>query len=76
MVCDVWQELRCISIEVEREEFDQKEQYKSIQRKIYAFLRRYGYRRPKHSKGYVSNTKSLQYWADSILNGALKNEIE
>ena len=68
IVDDIQQELRVIALELETMSFEEKTVYQVIQKKIYRFIRNYGFRRPRGSKFYIANTTSLQIVADSILN--------
>ena len=68
MVDDIQQELRCIALEIETMTFEEQTVYQVIQKKIYRFIRNYGFRRPRGAKFYIANTTSLQIVADSLLN--------
>lgn len=68
-VDDIQSELRTIALEIDAmNDFGDNTVYQVIQAKIYRFIRNYGFRRPKGHSRYVSSTKSLQRYADIILN--------
>jgi hypothetical protein len=65
MLDDLMQELRLISLEVEN--LEEKEAYKAINRLIYRFLVKYGYKRPSGAKLFIHSSTQLAIVADSIL---------
>jgi len=69
-VDDIQSELRTIALEIDamNEVFLGTTVYKMIQKKIYRFVRNYGFRRPKGCSRYINSTTSLQLYADKILN--------
>jgi len=66
MIDDVRQELRLISIEVEKYRNNKKEAYKAINRLLYRFVRNYGYRRPKGWRYFMNNRLFLIVVSDSL----------
>jgi len=62
---DLMQELRLIALEVEP--LEKQEAYKAINRLIYRFLIKYGYKRPKGAKLFIHSTTQLAKVADSLL---------
>jgi len=62
---DLMQELRLIALEVES--LDKKEAYKAINRGIYSFLVKYGYKRPRGAKLFIHSSTQLAIVADSLL---------
>jgi len=65
MIDDLMQELRLIALEVNH--LEEREAYKAINRLIYRFLVRYGYKRPKGAKLFIHSTTQLAKVADSLL---------
>jgi len=64
MLDDLMQELRLISLEVEP--LEKEEAYKAINRGIYSFLIKYGFKRPRGAKLFIHSSTQLAIIADSI----------
>jgi len=65
MLDDLMQELRLIALEVES--LDEKLAYKAINRGIYSFLVKYGFKRPRGAKLFIHSSTQLAIVADSLL---------